>query len=382
MLAIGFNDQSVRWYDAATLRERGRVSLADHPTSDGQPRVPLLLRFVDRHRLLVTLDWLSNKAAPDDDDSWLVDLDAPPDHRTTGSVCRFRHRQLQPGWPLRGAARSDTGTRNAGRLDPWRACSPLASGIEHDQPWRVGRGGRYALTLSSSPRELVFRDLHDLGRVVQTITPPGNTGIAAWQESRDGRWLALGDFEGRVYLLDLQTRAIRQLPTPRSREITWLAFSEDDAWLAAVTWDGYAYAFDVASGNPLVAGQMQQDFVPQRVAVSRRQRLLLVSGGGQVYGPGGSDIALWRLPEPGARASPATRIGIAPAGHRDAGRYPVGWSTATGLLASAGVDGQVRLWRLPLSPQVPAPAPPTSCPSSCSSMAATWSTWNGTACAW
>jgi hypothetical protein len=65
---------------------------------------------------------------------------------------------------------------------------------------------------------------------------------------------------------------------------------------------------------------------------------------------------LWRLPEPGARASPATRIGIAPAGHRDAGRYPVGWSLATGLLASAGVDGQVRLWRLPQSPQVPARA--------------------------
>jgi len=150
---------------------------------------------------------------------------------------------------------------------------------------------------------------------------------------------------------------VRQLPTPRSREITWLAFSEDDAWLAAVTWDGYAYAFDVGSGNPLVAGQMQQDFVPQYVAVSRRQRLLLVSGGGQVYGPGESDMALWRLPEPGARASPATRIGIAPAGHRDAGRYPVGWATATGLLASAGVDGQVRLWRLPQSPQVRARAP-------------------------
>jgi WD40 repeat protein len=355
LLGVGFNDQTVRWYDAASLRERGRISLADRPTSDGQPRVPLLLRFIDRHRLLVTQDWLSNKAAPSDDDSWLVDLDHARIIDPPAGFAGFASANYSPDG--RYAVLHDRdGHAQCWQLDPWRACSPLASGIVHDQPWRIGRGGRYALTLSTAPRDLVFRDLHDLGRVVQTITPPGNTGIAAWQESRDGRWLALGDFEGRVYLIDLQTRATRQLPTPRSREITWLAFSEDNAWLAAVTWDGYAYAFDVASGNPLIAGQMQQDFVPQRVEVSRYQRLLLVSGGGQAYGPGGSDSALWRLPEPGTRASPATRIGVPPAGHGNAGRYPVGWSRPTGLLVSAGMDGQVRLWRLPLSPQLPARA--------------------------
>jgi hypothetical protein len=355
LLAIGFNDQSVRWYDATSLRERGRVSLAGRPTSDGQPRVPLLLRFIDRHRLLVTLDWLSNKAAPNEDDSWLVDLD--------------HHRIVEPPAAFAGFSnasysrdgryavlRDRTGHAQCWQTDPWRACSPLASGITSDQPWKIGRDGRYAVTIQTRPRRLDFHPIDDLARTTLTVTPPGNTGIAAWQESGDGHWLALGDFEGRVYLLDLRTRAIRQLPTPRSREITWLAFSEDDSWVSAVTWDGYVYAFDVASGDSLVSGQMQQDFVPQRVAVSRRQRLLLVSGGGQVYGPGNSDIALWRLPEPGPRARAATRIGLAPAGYRDAGRYPVGWSAATGLFASAGVDGQVRIWRLPPSPQVPARA--------------------------
>ncbi len=354
-LAIGFSDQSMRWYDAASLRERGRVSLADLPTSDGQPRVPLLLRFINQHRLLVTLDWLSNKAAPNSDDSWLVDLEHGRIIDPPAAFAGFASGSYSPDG--RYAVLHDRhGHAQCWQLDPWRACSPLASGIVHDQPWKVGRGGRYALTISSAPRELIFRDLHDLGRIVFTVTPPGNTGIAAWQESRDSRWLALGDFEGRLYLLDLQTRAIRQLPAPRSREITWLAFSEDDSWLSAVTWDGYAYVFDVVSGNPLVAGQMQQDFVPQRVEVSRHQRLLLVSGGGQAYGPGRSDSALWRLPEAGTRASPATRIGISPAGHANAGRYPIGWSRPTGLLASAGLDGQVRLWRLPLSPQLPARA--------------------------
>jgi WD40 repeat protein len=354
-LAIGFNDQSVRWYDTTSLHERGRVSLAGRPTSDGLPRVPLLLHFIDAHRLLVTQDWISNKAAPHDDDSWLVDLDRARIIEPPAAFAGFASASYSPDG--RYAVLHDrSGRAQCWQLDPWRACSPPASGIARDQPWKIGRAGGFVLTATSAPRELVFRDLHDLDRITSTITPPGNTGIAAWQESRNGRWLALGDFEGRLYLLDLRTRAVRQLPTPRSREFTWLAFSEDDAWLAAVTWDGYAYAFDAASGNPLVAGQMQQDFVPQRVEVSRRQRLLLVSGGGQVYGPGGNHIALWRLPEPGTRASPATRIGIAPAGHDDAGRYPVGWSRATGLLASAGVDGQVRLWRLPASPQLPARA--------------------------
>ena len=141
ILTIGFNDQSVRWYDAASLRERGRVSLAELPTSDGQPRVPLLLRFIDRHRLIVTLDWLSNKAAPSEDDSWLVDLDEkriidPPtafpgfasaNYSADGryAVLHDRHGHAQCWQP-----------------DPWRACSPLASGIVHNQPWKVGRGGR------------------------------------------------------------------------------------------------------------------------------------------------------------------------------------------------------------------------------------------------
>jgi WD40 repeat protein/predicted Ser/Thr protein kinase len=355
-LAIGFNDQSVRWYDATTLRELGRVSLADSPTSDGQPRPPLLLRFIGKQRLLVTLDWLSNRAAPNEGDSWLVDLDLHHVIQPPPTFTDFAEASFSPDG--HHALLLDRRKRvQCWKLDPWRPCSPLAPRpATGTAVWKLGRDARYAVALSPDQVKLTFFDPHDLMRPAFTLIPPGSTGVAAWMESGNGHWLALGDFEGRLYLLDLRTRAIRQLPTPRSREVTWLAFSHDDAWLAAVTWDGYAYVFDVASGNPLVSGQMQQDFVPQRVAISRRQRLLLVSGGGQVYGPGSSDVALWRLPEPGARASPATRIGIAPAGHGDAGRYPVGWSSGTGLLASAGVDGQVRLWRLPPSPQLPARA--------------------------
>ena len=75
LMAVALNDISVRWYDTATLQERGRVDLLDNPTSDGVPHVPQMLRFVDDHRLVVTLDWYDYSMNPSESDSLLVDLD-------------------------------------------------------------------------------------------------------------------------------------------------------------------------------------------------------------------------------------------------------------------------------------------------------------------
>jgi len=94
---------------------------------------------------------------------------------------------------------------------------------------------------------------------------------------------------------------------------------------------------------------MQVDFAPRRLGLSRQERLLVVAGQGRT--------ALWRLPEPGARALPAQRLGFEPATHGLAGPVAVGWSLAHGLLATAGMDGQVRLYRLPPAPVRNAMAP-------------------------
>jgi WD40 repeat protein len=93
--------------------------------------------------------------------------------------------------------------------------------------------------------------------------------------------------------------------------------------------------------------------VVQRVAIDHAQRLLLATGEGR--------SALWRLSAPGPHAAPAQRLGLAPARHGVAARYPIDWAPATGLVATAGFDGQLRLWRLPqpvmlqarTAPQVP-----------------------------
>lgn len=350
LLAIAFNDQSVRWYDTGTLRERGRASLQGRKSASGEERTPQLLRFVDNHRLRVTMEWYTNLVSPTDSNTWLIDLDRrsvvePPTefadfadatYSADGRHALLRdHRQQAQLW----------------QVAPWKPLSVLGLALNDRaadyQPWQLGPAARHAATFRAALREMFWSTPPDLLRS-QSIRFPGDAGISAWNHSHDGRWLALGDFEGRVFVLDTSTRALRTLPTSRGREITWVAFSEDDAWLAATSWDGTVYAFDVALGDSLVAGQMRHDFILQRVGLSRSRRLLIAAGEGQT--------ALWRLPETGPRAVPAQRIGAGPAPHGLTGRYPIAWSWQAGLLASAGMDGQVRLWRLPSSPMVPARA--------------------------
>lgn len=353
LLAIAYNDQSVRWYDTSTLDERGRVDLQGRMSANGEPRTPMLLRFVDNHRLRVTLEWVSNLVIPIDSDTWLIDLERkavvePPsdfaDFADTAYSADGRYALL----------------RNHGRkaqlwqVAPWKQLSAQTivtgsdKGLSDYYPMQVGPGAGYVALLRPASREMLWFTPPDMRRP-RSIRFPGDAGISAWNPSRDGRWLALGDLEGRVFLMDTRTLELRTLPTSRGREITWLAFSEDDAWLAAASHDGLVYAFDVEHGDSLVSGQMRHDFVLRRVGVSRSRRLLVAAGEGQ--------SALWRLPEPGPRAVPAQRIGAGPAAHGLAGQYPISWSLQAGLLASAGMDGQVRLWRLPLSPMLPARAP-------------------------
>jgi WD40 repeat protein len=352
LLALSFNDQTVRWYDTATLTERGRVSLLDRMSSEGKPRAITLLRFVDNHHLRATFDWYTNLVSPSEDETWLIDLDratliAPPTafadfaeatYSADGRIALLRNHKAQLQlWQVPQSSQSQ-----------WRPLSALiTTPSEEFQPWLLDSRGHFAAYLTVAMRQLVFYDLSDLS-TPHTIDLPHNAGISSWALSGDGRALGLGDFEGRIFLLDTATRTVRTFPTTRGREITSIAFSEDDAWLATASFDGAVHAFDVASGDSLVFGQMDHDFAVQRVGLSHGKRLLIAAGDGK--------MALWHLPLRGPRALPAQRVGFAPAPHGLAGRYPIGWSLHAGLLASTGMDGQVRLWRLPAPPMLPATA--------------------------
>lgn len=349
VLAIAYNDQSVRWYDTATLSERGRVSLQGRLASDGRPPVPMLLRFAGDSLLRVTLHWYDNFTSPSDGDSWLIDLPRKAVVEPPAAFADFADANFSADGGL-ALLRNHRKQVQLWQVSPWQPRSPLLdpgarASIDYVS-WQLGP--RVVALLPVGMHELVLFRMPQL-LPAGGFALPNHVGVSAWNQSHDGRWIALGNFDGQLFLYDIEGRRLHILPTARGREITWVEFSSDDAWLAASSHDGTAYAFDVASGEPLVAGQMRHDFVLHRVGIDRRQRLLVAAGEGRV--------GLWRIPQPGPRASAAQRIGLGPAPHGHSGPYPASWSFRSGLLASAGIDGQVRLWRLPSPVSLPARAP-------------------------
>lgn len=337
-LAIAFNDLTVRWYDTATLAEVGRVDLAGRPTFElrAQAQMPMLLRFVDERRLRVTLDWYANYPHPSESDTHLVDLDRavvvePPaafseladiTYSSDGDHALLRNRSSEiQSW----------------RVDPWQPLSALAP-ARGPLPWFLGRGGRFAVGFGSSLGELDFYDARDLS-APRRLALPATISISAWNESANAKWLALGDYEGRVFLVDTATLAVRQLPAPAGLKVVWTQFSEDDAWVAAGTVDGSAYVFDTQSGQPVVTGQIRHGSRIRRLGLDRRERLLVVTGAG--------DATVWRLGAESPQLGAPTRLEAGPTSHDLSVFYVSGWSPASGLFASAGIDGHVRLWRLP-----------------------------------
>jgi len=343
LLAVGLNDISVRWYDTATLSERGRIDLLDQPTSDGTPRTPRLLRFVDNHRLRVTLDWFDYITSPANRDTILVDLDqarvvAPPpafaDFADAAYSANGRYALLFD--------RHNTG--QFWQVEPWQPLSAheYFNGNQSAVGWTAGSDGRHAITFRQSQKGIRIVDTRNPKsyRLVESVN---DRQIDAWQESHDGTHIAIGDDNGHVDLIDVKTATARTLPLPAGSAVTWIAFSEDDAWCAVARHDGDAFVFDAASGTPLHAGLLQHDFELRNVELSRRDNLLVASGAG--------DVVLWRMPEQGARGdAAAVRIAANPTRSARAGMFWADAALSAGLLATADMDGEVRLWRLPQNP--------------------------------
>lgn len=347
LLAIGLNDVSVRWYDTATMTERGRLDLSDESTSDGSQRVPLLLRFVDDHRLLVTLEWYSFTPSPSDEDSLLVDLDharvvRPPEN--FGGLTSIAWR----GDGKVALLHDDRSSVQLWQVDPWRPLSPLETFNDPNVA--------PALLVGNADHP-IWRASNELGTVWSEARHPGQVHaiegmrpdvVTAWSASADGRWLAIGDAGGHATLIDMDHLEVRRLPLPSGRDVSAVAFSGDGAWLGVGRRDGSAYLFDTKTGAALHAGPMQNRFEITQLSVSHRQRLVLAGSAG--------DVALWRLPEAGPGGVPAQRLFSAPAPAIHAGPYWAQAAFEAGLLVTADMDGEVRLWRLPHPPMLAAKA--------------------------
>jgi WD40 repeat protein len=335
LLAIGLSDMTVRWYDTATLTERGRVDISSWPTSDGGDHLPRVLRFIDNHRLRVTLDWYSFLVSPANNDTCLVDLDHS---KVIDFPPQFEH-PADATFSVDGRHALLRNTRGEFQLwssDPWK---PLSGVMQHRgyAEWAgfLGRNARYVAIKEGAPGFLSLRDPRDLSR---SKPVPLHAAVTAWAENKAGSLLAVGDSKGHLFLVDVASGGVRQLSAPSGREVAWIAFSEDDAWLGAVQASGAAFAFDVASSNSLVAGQMLNEFEPHEIAISHRERLVVVAGIGESM--------LWRVADDGPNVLEATPVMSAPSS-ASAGTNSLAVSLEARLLATAALDGEVRLWRTP-----------------------------------
>jgi WD40 repeat protein len=348
LLAIGLNDMTVRWYDTATLIERGRVDMSDLPNSVGEPLVPMYLHFVDDHTLLATLLWFEFQPSPTLNDTHRIDLDhasvvAPP-----SAFKDFTHSVYSAD--ARYALLFDSsGQFQFWQTEPWKALSQKAPHAEPDMPWALMRDARTGLTMSRGRSDVQLFDPRNLAKR-SDLSMPRHGPFTAFRENNAGTQMAFGDSEGGIFLVDLSSLKTRQLPAPAGATLTWLAFSEDDAWLVAARKDGTAYAFDVVSGQTLHSSEIHEDFELRAAAISHADRTVVLSGEG--------DVAIWRLPDPGLEGVEATRLTANPTRSESSAIYWTGTALQAGLLATADMNGEVRLWRLPRDSTLPVQAPP------------------------
>ena len=347
-IALALGDRSVRWYDAGTLAEQGRIRLGERPSSGGQLRATTWLRFAGRDRLLATQEWYRTQPDPTGSDTWMLDLRSGKVIEPPAAFSRFSDAAFSDDGRI-AVLRDADGAVQAWQVDPWRPLSPRitprTAASAEPIPWMLSADGRHAFALVDDQRAVEVYATAGM-RLVRRYQPQPRTRISAWAVDPANALLALGDGEGRLRLLELAGGAARLLPTARGERISWIGFDGSGAWLAAGAEDGRVHAFDAASGEPLVRGSMQHAFPVRRVMLDRARRLLVATGEGEV--------ALWRLPEEGgASPVPAVRIGLAPAAFASAGPLASDWSPRTGLFASTGLDGQLRLWRLPDRPLLP-----------------------------
>ncbi|MGH8191147.1 MAG: WD40 repeat domain-containing serine/threonine protein kinase [Rhodanobacteraceae bacterium] len=169
--------------------------------------------------------------------------------------------------------------------------------------------------------------------------------IAAWAISPDSRWIALGDFEGHVVVVDSATLATHTLQPRPAHGARWLTFSADGGWLALAAKEGGVYLWSWPEGRLLVppfSGSASLDDRPlaERVELDRARNLVLVSDET-------ANTSIWQVAPTTLEGdiSAARRITAAIDPRESWGVEAVAWNPGAGLLASVA-DQRLRLERL------------------------------------
>ncbi|MBS0192703.1 MAG: protein kinase [Proteobacteria bacterium] len=340
LLALALDDRNIRWYDTATLAERGRVRLdtGEPPAARSFPIAHI--RFIGNDRLLAT----QGGVAGADGSTHRLDLW----HRTTLAIPAGFVAATFADDGATALLRSGDGRVQAWQSQPWLPLSAplrLAAGDAARMTWLVAPDGRHALCFDTDERRIEVYAWPTL-RHVRTDRLPTPAGIGTWAASPDGRHLALGDRDGHVLVYAVDNGDLRTLSSVHTLAVATLAWSEDGVWLAVGGDDGRASVFDPANDDAITGVELTPGFPIRHLELDHAQRLLLAVGA--------RGSALWRLPTASSlHALPPIRLEMAPAIAASTPGEAIAFAPRNGLLANADAHGNLSLWRLPASPVMP-----------------------------
>jgi eukaryotic-like serine/threonine-protein kinase len=243
------------------------------------------------------------------------------------------------GWPAFGP---DSATLAAPLEDGTIQFLELPSGREIGRVGKDLRGSRLGFDptgrrlLRCAQRQLQILDA-GTGTVRSTFAHEDFLHTAAW--SHDGRWLATGGEDRRIYVYDTVEGRLHSVLEGHEGPVIHLQFSPTETLLASASWDGTTRLWDPISGRELLSGaggflRFSQD--GRRLGLCERR----------------PQISIWEL----ANAFVCRTLHQGCSGNRTpwtrgVGPVSVDFSRDGRLLASTAADG-VRLWDAHLGRQL------------------------------
>jgi WD40 repeat protein/tRNA A-37 threonylcarbamoyl transferase component Bud32 len=340
-LAVGtLETAEVLLFDTADGRELWRTSLAGEPAFFGSgnfSREIRRLRFSPDGRYLVAGNWWPTPViSPSGMDNWRIDA-------ATGTVAHPQRRFPE----LLDATYSEDGRhallRRADRhqvqlwdAERWKPLSGVAAYHPVNPAWLIAPRARFVASWIDEGIEIL--DPATLSR--RFSIRAAEVVFTAWAVDPAARHLALGNGRGAVFLADPATGALRRLLPGPAAKVHWLQFSGDGHWLVAGSEDGSIWLW--TDGDGFSAGRRLDVDAPVWNVTADPATGLVRAGDAEAVG-------LWQLSgagEAGAALPRAPWFRHA----REIGRFASDLHPASGLLASASLDGEVRLWRLPRTP--------------------------------
>jgi eukaryotic-like serine/threonine-protein kinase len=114
-------------------------------------------------------------------------------------------------------------------------------------------GRRLAANAADAPLRVQILDL-DTGRALASWTDQAGRGAMSW--SRDGRLLAVGHDDGRVFVWDVERGRLASVLQGHTAHVVGCQFAPERHLLATHSWDGTVRLWDAATGEPLVSATL------------------------------------------------------------------------------------------------------------------------------